>query len=97
VDRSVDSDEDEALAQRKYNYDPQAYLWYERLFCVSLCVLYRRRDWCMVLNIVVETVRTVKNVLDHWRIESIVLFLYADLEKPMIASIAHVRDVIGML
>jgi hypothetical protein len=45
----------------------------------------------------VETVRTVKNILDHWRIESIILFLYVDLEKPMIASIAHVRDVIGML
>jgi hypothetical protein len=46
---------------------------------------------------VVETVRTVKNILDHWRIESIILFLSVDLEKPMIASIAHVRDVIGML
>jgi hypothetical protein len=48
-------------------------------------------------KIVVETVRTVKNILDYWRIESIILFLYVDLEKPMIASIAHVRDVIGML
>jgi hypothetical protein len=46
---------------------------------------------------VVETVPTVKNSLHHWRIESIILFLYVDLEKPMIASIAHVRDVIGML
>jgi hypothetical protein len=46
---------------------------------------------------VVETVRTVKNILDYWRIESIILFLYVNLEKPMIASIAHVRDVIGML
>jgi hypothetical protein len=45
----------------------------------------------------VETVRTVKNILDQWRIESIILFLYVDLEKPMIASIAHARDVIGML
>jgi hypothetical protein len=45
----------------------------------------------------VETIRTVKNILDHWRIESIILFLYVDLEKPMIASIAHVSDVIGML
>jgi hypothetical protein len=47
--------------------------------------------------IVVETVRTVKNILDHWRIESIILFLYVDLEKPIIASIAHVSNVIGML
>jgi hypothetical protein len=45
----------------------------------------------------VETVRTVKNILDHWRIESIIVFLYVDLEKPMIASIAHVRGVIGVL
>jgi hypothetical protein len=45
----------------------------------------------------VETVLTVKNILDHCRIESIIVFLYVDLEKPMIASIAHVRDVIGML
>jgi hypothetical protein len=43
--------------------------------------------------IVVETVRTVKNILDHWRIESIILFLYVDLEKLMIASTAYVRDV----
>jgi hypothetical protein len=50
-----------------------------------------------VVVFVVETVRTVKNILDHWRIESIILFLYVDLEKPMIATIAHVRDVIGML
>jgi hypothetical protein len=51
----------------------------------------------LVFAIVVKTVQTVKNILDHWRIESIILFLYVDLEKPMIASIAHVSDVIGML
>jgi hypothetical protein len=28
--------------------------------------------------LVVETDRTVKNILDHWRIESIILFLYVD-------------------
>jgi hypothetical protein len=27
----------------------------------------------MMMMIVVETVRTVKNILDHWRIESIIL------------------------
>jgi hypothetical protein len=56
----------------------------------------RKLFWYMS-SCVVETVRTVKNFLDHWRIESIILFLYVDLEKPMIASIAHVSDVIGML
>jgi hypothetical protein len=30
----------------------------------------------LLLLFVVETVRTVKNVLDHWRIESIVLWIW---------------------